>query len=400
MTLSLAKNGIEIVCGSKNIEIINDVIFSALVCDFLNDLSNLILSDKKLKYPDIVAFGFWLRKKNIKKYIQQYSDNFKRVGVGLAYHITPSNIPTNFAYSFIFGVVAGNSNVIKISDLESFQSKYIIKKIRKLFKEKKYENFKKTNAFIKYKHDDEINSYLSSKCNARILWGGNNTINLFKKFKTAERTREINFPDRYSICLINASYLKSLEKNSYNKLIQNFFNDTFLVDQNACSSPRLVIWLKKKSLDLTKIKKSFWKRLGDKLVNYHLDASLDYKKFTILCETLTKGNYKLINNSINNKLYLLQKKSLEDLSVLSNLKLGIFFEYETSNIDEVFNLKDQSIQTLSYIGFEKKYLRNIFEKNACSSYDRIVPVGTVLDMDFSWDGYTIPYELSRIVDIK
>ena len=164
----------------------------------------------------------------------------------MAYHITPSNIPTNFAYSFIFGVIAGNSNVIKISDLDSFQSKYIINKIRKLFKEKKYENFKKTNAFIKYKHDDEINSYLSSKCNARILWGGNNTVNLFKKFKTAERTREINFPDRYSICLINASYLKNLEKDSYNRLIQNFFNDTYLVDQNACSSPRLVIWLKTK----------------------------------------------------------------------------------------------------------------------------------------------------------
>ena len=66
----------------------------------------------------------------------------------------------------------------------------------------------------------------------------------------------------------------------------------------------------------------------------------------------------------------------------------------------IFKVKNKSIQTLSYIGFEKKYLRKYFEKNACTSYDRIVPVGTVLDMDLNWDGYTMPYELSRVVDIK
>ncbi len=400
MTLSLDKKEIELICGSRNVEIRNHDIFSNIVCDFLNDLSLLILADKSLTYSDIVSFAFWIRKKNIKKYLKDYIDYNKRVGLGIAYHVTPSNIPTNFAYSFVFGLLSGNSNIIKISDSETYQDKYIIRKIKVLFGQKKYKDLEKSNAFIRYRHNDEINAYLSLSCNARILWGGNSTIRLFKNFKTAERAREINFPDRYSVCLINTSYLDSLDINSYKKLIQNFFNDTYLVDQNACSSPRMVVWLKKKSINTKKIKENFWELLEEKLINYNLDNSLDFRKFSILCETLTKGDYKLVNTLRNNKLYRLKKKSISDLSMLSNLKLGIFFEYETNNINEVFKIQNKNIQTLSYIGFEKKYLREVFEKNSCTSFDRIVPVGNVLDMDLNWDGYTIPYELSRVVDIR
>ena len=103
MTLSLTKFGIDVICGAKNLNKTNDDIFSKNTCDFLNSLSEAILSDKKLIYPDIVAFAFWLRKKNLLKYVKRFTDENKRVGLGIAYHITPSNIPTNFAYSFVFG---------------------------------------------------------------------------------------------------------------------------------------------------------------------------------------------------------------------------------------------------------------------------------------------------------
>ena len=42
------------------------------------------------------------------------NNNELRLGVGLAFHITPSNMPTNFAYSLLFGLLSGNSNIIKV----------------------------------------------------------------------------------------------------------------------------------------------------------------------------------------------------------------------------------------------------------------------------------------------
>ncbi len=400
MTLLLTKLGIDVICGAKNLNKINDDIFSKNTCDFLNSLSEAILSDKKLIYPDIVTFAFWLRKKNLLKYAKQFTDENKRVGLGIAYHITPSNIPTNFAYSFVFGLVSGNSNIIKMSEKDSVQGKYLIKIITLLFKDKKYKKLKESNSFIKYKHNEEINTYLSKHCDARIIWGGNKTINQFKKAKTHERVREVNFPDRYSICLINADYIKKLSEDKYDKLLQNFFNDTYLVDQNACSSPKLIIWLSKDENNIKREKNKFWKKLESKLSNYKLDSSLDYKKYNILCEVLTKGKFKVINSLKNNKLYILKMNSLMDLSPLTTLKLGIFFEYDTDDLDEVFNIKNKNIQTLSYAGFNKKDLYQTYEKNSCETFDRIVPIGRVLDMDLNWDGYTIPYELSRIVDIR
>ena len=57
-----------------------------------------------------------------------------KLGVGLIFHITPSNIPTNFAYSFIFGLLTGNSNIVKVPS-KNFQDKsYNLQNIKKLLK--------------------------------------------------------------------------------------------------------------------------------------------------------------------------------------------------------------------------------------------------------------------------
>lgn len=41
---------------------------------------------------------------------------------------------------------------------------------------------------------------------------------------------------------------------------RSFYNDTFLSDQNACTSPRLVYWYGDKN-DLDKARTEFWDRL-------------------------------------------------------------------------------------------------------------------------------------------
>ena len=66
------------------------------------------------KYPDIKTLAFWCRKKNILNLQKKLQTDEPRLGLGLIFHITPSNIPTNFAYSLIFGLLTGNSNIVKI----------------------------------------------------------------------------------------------------------------------------------------------------------------------------------------------------------------------------------------------------------------------------------------------
>ena len=182
MTLVLSNLPIDILAGNKAIIRRHDDIFSEISMSFINDLSKLLNQNRDASYADINSLGFWLRNRNIKKYAKRYVDYKKRVGLGFIYHITPSNIPTNFAYSFIFGLISGNSNILKLSDKNNIQVDIIMNCIKKLFRERKYNELKKTNLFIRFNNDESINKLLSYNCDARVVWGGNRTIDTLRKF--------------------------------------------------------------------------------------------------------------------------------------------------------------------------------------------------------------------------
>ena len=107
-------NEIELIAGTNSVKTLPNVIFSELAIDFLDNLSKIIRKSKEASnYPDLMAFSFWSRKANIRKFKSRYNKLDNRLGKGLAFHITPSNVPLSFGYSFVFGLLSGNSNIIK-----------------------------------------------------------------------------------------------------------------------------------------------------------------------------------------------------------------------------------------------------------------------------------------------
>ena len=111
----LQKNEIEYLVGNNFIENIICSPFDKDICDFLSDSSkNLVNNSEAKKHTDLVSLSFWCRKKNLYRMQQELNENKLRLGKGLAYHITPSNVPTNFFYSLIFGLLSGNSNLVKV----------------------------------------------------------------------------------------------------------------------------------------------------------------------------------------------------------------------------------------------------------------------------------------------
>jgi hypothetical protein len=103
--------------------------FNPGVVEFLKDFSKELDNQKKIKnYPDLKALSFFCREKNILIFRKKYhNQDVIRYGLGLLFHITPSNIPTNFAYSLIFGLLAGNSNIIKVPSMDFEEIKIICK---------------------------------------------------------------------------------------------------------------------------------------------------------------------------------------------------------------------------------------------------------------------------------
>ena len=87
--------------------------YNKLAIKFLNEFSIELRKNKKfINYLNLIYLMYWCNNKT--KLIKKKKDNLISLGRGLAFHVCPSNVPTNFIYSFIFGILSGNSNIVKI----------------------------------------------------------------------------------------------------------------------------------------------------------------------------------------------------------------------------------------------------------------------------------------------
>ena len=125
--------------GSKKIEKKTLNPFDDIICDFFDSLSQDIFKKKNIfNDSDILTLGFWLRKKNILKLKNSfYDEEFKRP-LGIVFHITPNNVPINFAYSLFFGLITGNTNIVKVPSKKYLQVEYLCQSINNLLKIKKF----------------------------------------------------------------------------------------------------------------------------------------------------------------------------------------------------------------------------------------------------------------------
>ncbi len=162
----------------------------------------MIKRQESKTYPDIMAFAFWCRKANINKIKRRFEDGLFRLGLGLVFHITPSNVPVNFAFSFAFGLLSGNANIVRAPSKPFTQVDVISEVIKTLLFQEKYAEINSMNAIVNYTEKDEITASISAISNARLIWGGNETIRNIRGLPTPERCVDISFSDRYSFCVI------------------------------------------------------------------------------------------------------------------------------------------------------------------------------------------------------
>ena len=208
MSIKMNKK-INVLVGNFNLNDGPYDVFDKDIILLLNEVSKQILNNSKCKkFPDLIYFGFWCRENNIKSIINNYSFFKNRMGRGTVLHIAPSNVPTNFAYSMVFGLLSGNNNIIRLPSKNFLQVEILCNILKKLSKKKNYKKIFNRLLLIKYENSDIISSELSKDMEARIIWGGDKTVNKFKSFITKPRCIDIAFANRYSVCVIDSNKKK------------------------------------------------------------------------------------------------------------------------------------------------------------------------------------------------
>lgn len=373
--------------------------FNALACDFLNALSKSLLSNAEAKKEaDVAAFAFWCRKSHLQQLKQRFEEPHIRIGRGLVFHITPSNVPVNFAYSFAFGLLSGNANILRLPSKSSKSLDFLVDAINGLFKDNKYIALAETNTLVRYERNAELTDAFSKSADARIIWGGDATIAEIRKSPIRPRTVEIAFADRYSFCVMSESSISALADGPLQALAQGFYNDAYLMDQNACSSPHLIVWL---NVDGGKGRARFWaavKKIATK--NMVLKPVEAVDKYTRLLSNFIEGPEGQHRIDADEHVTRIRMAKLpNDIDKMRGI-FGLFYEFETGNISDVAHIVNSKYQTLTYFGLAPLALGNFVVQNCLSGIDRIVPVGSALAMDTIWDGVDVLKQLSRIIDVR
>lgn len=362
--------------------------FDNSIVQYLDRVSKQLLGNRVAKgYPDVVTFAFWCRKASIMGLRKVY-DSTDRIGRGMVFHIAPSNVPVNFAYSLVAGLLAGDANIVRIPSKEFKQVDLICEALKTALD---YE-LEKYVCLIRYKHNKDVTDALSLMCDTRIIWGGNLTIDTVRESPLKPRATEIAFSDRYSICAIDAEqYLKSKEKE---KIAVGFFNDTYLTDQNACTSPKLIAWMGE---DINIAQRTFWDELY-KLIEkrYNLQPIQAINKYTNFCRQAIKNSVQLLNDRDNLITRVWTDKITQSI-ITDNGNSGYFIECQVEKLEELLPICGLGCQTLAYYGIGINTIRDFIMNKRPKGIDRAVIIGKTLDFDLVWDGFNLVKALSRKV---
>lgn len=368
--------------------------FSDETMRFLTALSERIFESGEIRnMPEAASFAFWCREAHLQQLKREYrSDGETRLGRGVSLHFAPSNMPVLFAFSLAAGLLAGNSVVVRLPGAESAQEEMIVRETEALLA-RDFLQFRGRMILCRYAHDREITDGLSKLCDVRVIWGSDASVSEIRKSPLKPRAVELPFASRGSAAILCAG--KVNETKDIDLLARVFYNDTYLNDQNACSSPRMIYWLGTKQ-EVKTAREKFWTAIRDVLEekDYQVPASVAVRKLdAALMMAAAFENVQIYRET--NRIVRVRVPELCREMWDYTVPGGFFLESEGEDVKGMADILNGYCQTLCAFGVDEKGLAKNFADWRLSGVDRIVPMGHALDFSLTWDGFNLIEAMSR-----
>lgn len=375
--------------------------FAAEVVAFLSDLSSRLLTERNLRqHADLVALGYWLRPKALQAMQDDFSNGRPphRISkaAGTVLHIAPANVDTLFAYSWALALLCGDGNIIRLSRKETEQRTLLLQTLAALFDDEQHEAVRKRTAIVSYGHDDRMTAELSMMCQRRIVWGGDATIHQLRAVPLPPLAQEVVFADRTSALLIDAAAV--LEVAETEPLLGNLRRDIYGFNQQACSSPRTIIWLGPEDT-VKQAKNRLWPAFRAMLRQQRPPlATADLMDKLVSIQATAAFHDVEVTRTNDHLLDLLDGSGLP--AEWLNVGNGLLAQCRIDDIADLSAQLPENTQTLSYYGDLKNALAGWLDSAPDKLPDRIVPLGQALSFDTVWDGMDLMQQLSRTITVR
>lgn len=371
---------------------------------FCHQLSGLLLEDRRAHtFPSLQALGFWLRPASVKTLLQEHTpcpQSTYRVPRGVVFQIPPSNIETLFGYNCALSLLCGNTTIIRLPSQSKPEQETLLDFIAETLSNLD-ESISSRLIFVRYAHDEAITTGLSSLCDLRMVWGGDETVGAIRKIPLSPLAHEISFANRFSVAAINAAHYFVQDESVRATAARNLANDIFQFNQMACASPRLLVWIgseenKSKACDL------FYPQLAAFALEKFGSPEPGDSVAKINAQFLALHDLNISKRStINPALTVL---SLKDWGALPSFKRlsfgnGMLLEYRLDELDNLAAYCESVDQTLAFWGFEEQEIQAFIVQCDGRGFDRIVRFGEALAFDPLWDGTNLFDVLTKFVKV-
>ena len=231
----------------------------------------------------------------------------------------------------------------------------------------------------------------------RVLWGGDGTIESFRRFALPPHATELAFADRFSMSAIKTDAYVALSSDERSRLADRFVNDTYWFDQLGCSSARLIVWVGIE--DVTDIAADFHSRVRDSAAakGYVVDTAAALGKLVQSFRSMIDGHITGYHWYDNTEVVL-------DTDTFPPARgdfcgAGLFYQWVVPDLEALSPHVRREDQTLAAYGFSHSEVREFVLGLLGRGIDRVVPIGQALNFNRVWDGHDLLQSFTRQVCI-
>ncbi len=355
-------------------------------------------------HPELATLAHWFRGSAIRNMARLIEGNgrYATRPRGLAFHIAPSNVDALFAYGWLMSVLCGNTNIARLSQKTSNSKDWLVGIVRDLASDPTHAIVARRSLLLTYDHSDSATADISSVCHARLIWGGDSTVQLLRRVPLSPLAVEMAFPDRFGVAAVKSSAMLALSNEDLSQLAQRFCNDMLWFGQQACSSPRTVYWIgQPEENHLAKAK--FWSAVSTRAPFVQEDdaASRMARISDAFLIAATQGDISLQEEtSLATYPLHLEAKQPDASSRELQSGYGMVLETSISDLPSLSAFLDDRDQTLIEFGFDDDEINGLVGSLTNRAIDRIVPMGRALDFSSTWDGMDLFSILCRRINLR
>lgn len=353
------------------------------------------------RHPELGPLGAYLRRSHLGAELTRLEAGRRLLHfpLGLVFHVAPGNADTVFVYSWALAALAGNSNVVRVSDRGGEATQAVLSVLVEVL-EHTDPIVAATQRIVSYDHRDEAATMeLSAACDLRVLWGGDQAIREIRRWPLRPSARDLTFPNRSSFAVLSAAAFLAADAPERKRTVEWFHSDAYLFGQAACASPGTIFWIGGETVTAS-AQASFLELLAHTVeVRGPLaDAAMAIQKHVATYGLAAEGiadDVRFIGNALAVVRLVPPVRPPRRW-----LGTGTFAQARLDSLDELAPLLRRQDQTLTYFGFTADEMMSFAQRLGGRGIDRIVPFGRALEFSTVWDGYDLLRQFTRLVTVS